>query len=142
MYLLDTNVISEARKARSGAADRRVVRWLERATAGSLFVSVVSLLELELGVLRIERRDSAQGARLRRWLEEQVVATFSDRIISVDVLVARQTARLHVPDPQPERDALIAATAIVHGMTVVSRNVGDFEPTGVSLINPWETVTD
>ena len=138
MYLLDTNVVSELRKAKAGKADANVTAWAGRVPFGSLFISTITLLELEMGVLQIERRDATQGAILRAWLDRQVLPAFHDRILPIDVVVARSCASLHVPDPRAERDALIAATALVHGMTVVTRNVGDFEPTGVSLLNPWD----
>jgi predicted nucleic acid-binding protein len=137
MFLLDTNVISELRKSGSGKADPHVVAWAERAPTAALYLSAITILELELGVLQIERRDAAQGAMLRAWLEGQVMTAFDGRILSVDTGVARRCARLHVPDPRAERDALIAATALTHSMAVVTRNVADFEPTGVALINPW-----
>lgn len=137
MYLLDTNVISELRKAKAGKADPKVVAWAERIPAPSLFLSVITLLELETGLLLIERRDLLQGAILRRWLETQVIPAFSERILPVDTPVARRCARLHVPDPRSDRDALIAATALVHNLMVVTRNVADFEPTGVRIMNPW-----
>ncbi len=139
MYLLDTNVVSELRKARSGQANAGVMKWAGQAAASTLYVSAVTLLELELGVLRIERRDAAQGALLRRWLEQQVLPEFEQRTLAIDTAVARRAASLHVPDPRSDRDALIAATALVHGMTVVTRNTIDFEPTGVTLLNPWKT---
>lgn len=137
MYLLDTNVISELRKAKAGKADPKVVAWAERIPAPNLFLSVITLLELETGLLLIERRDLLQGAILRCWLETQVIPAFSERILPVDTPVARRCARLHVPDPRSGRDALIAATALIHDLTVVTRNVADFEPTGVRIINPW-----
>ena len=137
MYLLDTNVISELRKAKAGKADAGVMAWAERVPTLSLFLSVITLLELETGVLLIERRDSSQGVILRRWLEMQVMPAFSGRILAVDTPVARRCARLHVPDPRSDRDALIAATALVHDLTVVTRNVADFESTGVRILNPW-----
>ena len=137
MYLLDTNVISELRRAKAGKADPRVVAWGESMPVASLFLSVITLLELEMGVLLIERRDPAQGAILRAWLDSQVLPAFAGRILAIDTAVARRCARLHVPDPRSDRDALIAATALVHGLTVVTRNVADFEPMGVGLLNPW-----
>jgi hypothetical protein len=137
MYLLDTNVVSELRKVRSGKADANVARWAEQADAAELFISVIVLQELEIGVLLAERRDSAQGRILRVWLECHVLSAFSGRILPVDTAVARVSARLHVPDPRPVRDALIAATAMVHDMTVVTRNTQDFTPTGVPVLNPW-----
>lgn len=136
-YLLDTNVVSELRRANAGKADPRVTAWAESVPVASLFLSVITMLELEMGVLLIERRDPAQGAVLRAWLDGQVLPAFSGRILAVDTAVARRCAKLHVPDPRSERDALIAATALTHGLTVVTRNVADFEPTGVGTLNPW-----
>jgi hypothetical protein len=137
MYLLDTNVISELRKTRSGRADRRVVQWQASVSNASLYVSVIAIFELEVGVLKMERRDASQGHALRIWLDHQVLPAFEGRILGIDSAVALQCARLHVPDPRAEGDAMIAATALVHGMTVVTRNVEDFAGTGVKLINPW-----
>lgn len=137
MFLLDTNVLSELRKVRSGKADRRVAAWLGNADPEEQFLSVVVLEELEIGVLLSERRDPQAGALLRRWLDGQVRQVFLRRTLPIDAAVALRSARLHVPDRRPVRDALIAATALVHGMTVVTRNVTDFAPTGVPTLNPW-----
>lgn len=137
MFLLDTNVVSELRKVRAGRADARVAAWADAVDAADLYLSVISLQELEIGVLLAERRDSAQGAVLRTWLDEHVVPAFDGRVLVVDAAVARRSARLHVPNPRPLRDGLIAATALVHGMTVVTRNASDFAPTGVPTLDPW-----
>lgn len=137
MFLLDTNVISELRKVRAGRADRNVSAWARSVPAASLFLSVIVVQELEIGTLLAERRNPPQGAILRAWLDEHVLSVFAERILPVDTTVARRSAALHVPDPRPIRDGLIAATAFVHGMTVVTRNVADFAPTGVSILNPW-----
>lgn len=137
MYLLDTNVVSELRKAKSGKADAGVIAWAAGLPASELFLSAISVLELEMGVLLVERRDAAQGVVLRSWLDKHVLPAFAERILPVDTAVARRCARLHVPDPRAQRDALIAATALVRDLTVVTRNVGDFEATGVRLLNPW-----
>ncbi len=137
MYLLDTNVISELRKAKSGKANKNVVAWANSVPATSLFLSVITILELETGLLLVERQDPAQGAVLRSWLNAHVLPAFADRILSVDTAVAQRCAHLHVPNPRSDRDAIIAATALVHGMTVVTRNTDDFEPTGVEILNPW-----
>ncbi|KAB7781540.1 MULTISPECIES: type II toxin-antitoxin system VapC family toxin [Xanthomonas] len=138
MYVLDTNVLSELRKVRLGKADANVAAWAESVDAADLFISAITVMELELGVLSIERKDATQGAMLRAWLEQHVLPEFSGRTLPIDTTVAQRCARLHVPDKRGERDALIAATALVHGMAVVTRNVSDFEPTGVPIVNPWE----
>ena len=137
MYLLDTNVVSELRKARTGKADARVAAWAQATPASAMFLSAISVLELELGILLVERRDGAQAALLRAWLDHHVLPAFDGRILPVDTAVARHCAKLHVPDPRAERDALIAATALVHGLTVVTRNVGDFAATNVGVLNTW-----
>lgn len=139
MYVLDTNVVSELRKAKSGKANPGVVAWAAGVVPGSLFISAITVMEIEMGVLQIERRDAAQGALLRAWLDQNVLPAFASRILPVDVTVAQRCAKLHVPDQQSERDALIAATALVHGMAVVTRNVQDFQASGVAIINPWST---
>lgn len=138
MFILDTNVVSELRKVRLGKADRHVAQWADSVDAGELFISAITILELEIGVLLAERRDPPQGALLRTWLNSHVLPAFAERVLPVDTAVAQRSARLHVPNPQPLRDGLIAATGLVHGMTVVTRNMIDFIATGVSLLNPWE----
>ncbi|WP_423360370.1 type II toxin-antitoxin system VapC family toxin [Pseudomonas citronellolis] len=140
MFVLDTDVVSELRKVRAGKADPNVAAWSESVDAAELFVSAITIMELELGVLSIERKDATQGALLRSWLEQHVLPEFSGRTLPIDTAVAQRCARLHVPDRRGERDALIAATALVHGMTVVTRNVADFEATGVPILNPWEAM--
>ena len=137
MFLLDTNVVSELRKVRLGKANRHVAKWADSVDAADLFLSAITIQELEMGVLLAERRDPSQGAIFRAWLNGHVLPAFNGRVLSVDLAVAQRSAWLHVPDPRPVRDALIAATALVHGMTVVTRNVADFEPTGVLILNPW-----
>jgi hypothetical protein len=137
MYLLDTNIVSELRKAKAGKADKNVVAWANGTPTASLFLSSITVLELETGILLIERRDPAQGAILRSWLDNHVLPAFAGRVLSVDIAVAQKCARLHVPNPQADRDSLIAATALVHGMIVVTRNVADFEATGVKILNPY-----
>ena len=103
-----------------------------------MYLSAICVLELERGTLLMERRDASQGAMFRSWLENHVLPAFAGRILPVDIPVAVRCAALHVPNPCSYRDALIAATAMVHGMTVVTRNVSDFEPIGVALLNPWQ----
>jgi len=138
MYILDTNVISEIRKIRVGKADPCVVKWADSVNAADLYISAIVLHELEIGVLLAEQRDPSQGAILRTWLDNHVLPAFSGRILPVDAAVAIKSAGLHVPNPRPVRDGLIAATALVHGMTVVTRNINDFLPCGVALVNPWQ----
>jgi len=138
MFILDTNVVSELRKVRAGKADRHVAQWADSVDTADLFISAITVQELEIGVLLAERKDPPGGAALRAWLNSHVLPAFTGRILPVDTAIARRSARLHVPDPRPLRDSFIAATALVHGMTVVTRNVADFAATGVSIINPWE----
>ena len=139
MFVLDTNVVSELRKVRAGKADVNVTAWTASVDAAALFVSAITIMELETGVLQVERRDATQGAMLRAWLDQHVLPEFMGRVLPVDTAVASRCARLHVPDRRSERDALIAATALVHGMAVVTRNVADFAATGVTILNPWDT---
>jgi toxin FitB len=135
VFLLDTNVVSELR--RPERAHRSVVQWASGIAVAQFFISAISLLEIERGALRIGRKDAAQGKVLRAWIDEQLLIRFEGRILSMDAAVALRCAPLHVPDPRPERDALIAATALVHGLTVVTRNAEDFALTGARLLNPW-----
>ena len=137
MYLLDTNVVSELRKAKTAKINRGVKAWAKNISPVTLFLSSISILELEIGILLIERRDPVQGRLLRSWMDGNVLPTFHNRILAVDIAVAQRCAALHIPNPRADRDALIAATAIVHGLTIVTRNVQDFEPTGVAILNPW-----
>ncbi|CAN7675499.1 type II toxin-antitoxin system VapC family toxin [Pararhizobium sp. LjRoot255] len=136
-YLLDTNVISELRKIGDGRADANVVAWIGRENAASFFLSAITILELERGILGVQRRDARQGGRLRTWLDSYVRPEFAGRILSIDDAVATHCAHLHIPDRRNEVDALIAATALIHGLTVVTRNVKDFEGTGAIIVDPW-----
>ena len=136
-YLLDTNVVSELRKVGDGKADLNVTAWLSGKDSRDLYISVITVLELERGILSIQRRDVEQGARLRTWMDSRVRPEFAQRIIAIDEAIATRCAHLHIPDRRNEADALIAATAVVHGLTVVTRNIRDFEGTGVILVDPW-----
>ena len=135
MFVLDTNILSELRNP--ARADPKVLAWASMQPIGAQFISAITVLELEMGVLTKERKDPVQGAVLRAWLEGRVLPQFAGRVLPVDQAVALRCARLHVPDPRAERDAIIAATALVHGMSVVTRNEADFIATGVSMVNPW-----
>ena len=136
-YILDTNVVSEVRKAGSGRADANVIAWLTDQERSRLYISTITLMELQLGILQIGRRDIDQGLRLATWLKEVVLTEFANRILPVDAEAAIRCAHLHVPDPRLERDALIAATALTGGMTLVTRNVADFRGIELAVINPW-----
>lgn len=133
-YLLDTNVLSDARRRLSP----ELMEWLAVQNVDDLAISAVTMLELERGIQRKERRDRRTGAILRSWLEEDVRSMVDGRILPVDERVAITAAHFHVPDPMPEMDGLIAATALVHGLTLVTRNVRDMERTGVRILDPWE----
>jgi len=137
MFILDTNVVYELRKIRSGRADKNVAQWADSVDSADLYLSAITVQELEMGVLLAERRNPPQGAIFKVWLESHVLPAFAGRILPVDTAVAKRSAALHVPDPRPIMDGLIAATALVHGMTVVTRNVADFQSSGVSFLNPW-----
>ena len=157
-FLLDTNVVSELRKAKTNKINANVKAWAESVAPMDLFLSAITLLELEMGIGLLERRDKPQAALLNRigslenlqkrdkpqaallntWFEYHVLPTFAERILPVDTAVALCCGRLHVPDPRAERDALIASTALVHHKIVVTRNVDDFKPMNVKLLNPWE----
>lgn len=136
MFVLDTNVISEMRRG-PRRCDVNVLAWTRNHSAATFYLSAITLLEVEAGILRLARKDAAQAAALREWFDEQVLDQFSDRILPVDAEVALRCAPMHVPDPAPERDALIAATALAHGFTVATRNVGDFKRFKLPLVNPW-----
>jgi predicted nucleic acid-binding protein len=135
MFLLDTNVISELRRPQR--ADPKLIAWATRIHSDDLFLSAITILEIEIGMLTIARRNASQGAVLRAWLENKILPGFKGRILPVDVDVARRCADLHVSHRRAERDVLIAATALVRGLTMVTRNVSDFRIAGLDLVNPW-----
>ena len=137
MFLLDTNVVSELRKVGSGKVDSQVEKWATSTPGTQTFISTITIFEIERGVLLMERRDSQQGQVLRQWLNNHVLTHYSDRIIPISTRIAQRCAALHVPAPMADYGALIAATALEHGLIVVTRNIGDFERTGVKLLNPW-----
>lgn len=137
MYLLDTNVLSELRKRRSGKIDAAVEAWAGSVDQADMYLSVITVMEIELGIVLLERRDPRQAGVLRLWLHEKVMPAFAGRILPVDTPIALRCARLHVPDTKSERDAWIAATGLVHDLTIATRNVADFAGTGTVLLNPW-----
>ncbi len=137
MFLLDTNVVSETRKIVKGIGSEQVKLWFAAQQSQDLYISVITLFEIERGILQLERRDKPQAAVLQRWFVQKLKPEFNSRILSVDEMVVSACAALHVPDPKPEMDAMLAATARVHGLTLVTRNTKDFEPMGVRCVNPW-----
>jgi len=136
-YLLDTNVVSELRKVGDGKADPNLTAWIRAHDARDMCISAITILELERGILSIQRRDIAQGSRLRAWMDGRVRPEFAERTVVIDDAVATRCAHLHIPDRRNEADAIIAATALVHGLAVVTRNIQDFQGTGVVLVDPW-----
>ena len=136
MFLLDTNVVSELRRPKR--TNPRVTAWADSVAPSDLYLSSITILELETGALLLARRDRDRGGLIQEWIEQRVLTAFADRIRPVDPAVARQCALLHVPDPRPYRDSLIAATALVHRLIVVTRNRADFEPMTAAVLNPWE----
>ncbi len=138
LYLLDSNVVSELRKASTGKADPKVLAWAATVPVQALRLSVISVMEIEWGIRLLERRDKRQSEHLRVWLNTILLPAFAGRILNIDLDVAMTCASLHVPDPRPERDAMLAATAVVHGTALVTRNTRDFAGLAVQLINPWQ----
>lgn len=135
MFVLDTNVISELRHGKPNPS-AQVRRWAAGQPSSRMFLSSISILELEIGIQALERRTPPQGSALRTWLAG-VRAAFASRILPFTESTATVCASLHVPDRRSDRDAMIAATAMEHGFTVVTRNISDFLETGVPLVNPW-----
>lgn len=140
MYLLDTNVVSELRKCSTGKGNASVGNWARTVAPNELYLSAITILEIEMGILLKQRKDPKQGALLRQWMNQKMLPAFEGRILPLDTTIALTCAKLHIPDPKSERDAMIAATAITHQLTVVTRNIDDFKHTGVKLLNPWEGV--
>lgn len=137
MYLLDTNIVSALRLPHKQPPELRA--WAASIPFEQCFISVITMLEIEIGILRLERREPASAKLLRQWVEGEVKPTFGDHVLPVDTAVAMACAPFHVPNPSSERDALIAATAIVHGLQVVTRNVRHFQHLPVRVIDPWQS---
>ncbi len=136
-WLLDTNVVSEFRRIVTGKGDAAVAAWQSTLPTSDMYISAITLMELEIGVLSMERKDARQCAVLRRWVTSVVRPEFVGRTLAFDSDAALRCAPLHVPDPGSWRDRAIAATALANAMTIVTRNVRDFEGTGVAILNPW-----
>ncbi len=136
--ILDTNVLSELRKVASGRADAVVAAWAQVQDFNHAYLSAVTVMEIEIGILRLERHDAEQAGLLRAWLHDSVLIEFDDRILPFDRAAALRCAALHVPDPASDRDAMIAATALTHRLPLATRNLADFRGMGVVLTNPWD----
>ncbi len=137
MYLLDTNVLSEIRKVKQNKANKNVVQWLKTVTGRELCTSVVVLMEIKKGILRVSRKDEQQAKHLESWYFG-IKQTFANRIFHIDDVTADICATLHTPNPAPANDAWIASTALQHDLTLVTRNVNDFDIKGLKLLNPFE----
>ena len=137
MFLLDTNVVSDLRKTSARSDSSPLAQWAADIPSGDLFISSITLLELEIGVRRIERRDTRQGRVLRRWLDQAVIPAFSGRLLPFDHAAAQICAGYHVPDPASDRDSYIAAIAAANGLVIVTRDVKDFDRFDVEMVNPW-----
>lgn len=138
MYLLDTNVVSELRRAGTDRCDPSVAAWAQSVSVTELFISVVTVMEIQTGILLKKRKDKAQGSQLQAWLDTQVMPSFDERILSVTTDIVLRCATLHVPDHKSPHDAFLGATAYVHDLDMVTRNVADFENMDIGIINPWE----
>ena len=136
MYLFDTNVVKAMRFLTRQPLPFRA--WAESVTFEHCYLSVISRMESEVGALRLGRRAPASAVRLRQWIEHEVEPTFAGRVLSVDERVAVACAPFHVPDPSPDRDALIGATAMVHDLTMVTRNARDFARFPLRVVDPWQ----
>ncbi|WP_454715373.1 PIN domain-containing protein [Caulobacter segnis] len=135
MHLLDTDVVFELRNAKAGTTDAGLAVWAARAARSSLFVSTLTLLELETATARAERKDKAKGAALRDWLDNRVAPAFEGRILSIDAAVVRRRAHVPLAD---SRDALLAATALEHGLTLATRDPAAFAKVPrLKVFNPW-----
>ena len=137
MYLIDTNIISEMRKIRHRKADPKLTAWVNSINSSLFYTSIVVMMELQRGVMGKHRTDPEQGKRLQQWFDISVKAIFDKRVLYINDHIAEVCAGLHVPNPKPENDAWIAATAIANGLTLVTRNVSDFDGIAVDIINPF-----
>lgn len=137
MFLLDTNVLSDARKHKAKKANKGVIQFMTDTPPIETFISVITVMEIRQGALLLERKDPKQASVYNDWLESEIIPTFDGRIIPVTTDIALCCAGFHVPDKSPANDALIAATAKIHGLTVVTRNDKDFQFDGVKVFNPF-----
>ena len=137
-YLLDTNVLSEYRKVEKGTANPNFVKWQQHILLHQLYLSSITVMEINIGILRLARKDKKQAFILKNWFENKVLPNFKQQIFSFDLTTAIICSELHIPDPRPERDTMIASTALQHNLVLVTRNVKDFNIPNLSIINPFE----
>ena len=137
MYLLDTNCPSELRRIRTGRADPNVAAWAALVPLSSVSFSAISIFELQVGITRASLRDPVKADRIRAWLDEAVLPSFQGRILAVDEVIARAAGPLAVARTSDTADVLIAATALVRRLRLVTRNTSDFTTMGVDMLNPW-----
>jgi toxin FitB len=133
-FLLDTNVLSEVKR---GRGDVRVKNWFAKTDGDALFTSVMVVGEIRRGIELIRRRDATQVAGFEAWLA-QLQDEFAERVLSITQEIAEEWGRINVPDPLPTIDALLTATARVHNLTIVSRNIRDIGRGGARVLNPWQ----
>lgn len=137
-YLLDTNVLSEYRKVEKGTANPNFVKWQQHILLNQLYLSSITVMEINIGILRLARKDKKQASILKNWLDNKVLPNFKQQVLSFDLTTAIICSELHIPDPRPERDTMIASTALQHNLILVTRNVKDFNIPNLSILNPFE----
>ena len=138
MYLLDTNILGDIRKSHHPNCPALFKQWLNHVDLNLCYLSVISIYEIEQGILRKERTDTIQGQLLRTWFEQKIQPEFHHRILDLNTNIALKTAQLHVPNPASLADSFIGATALQHNLTLITRNTKDFQSFGVKLFNPFE----
>ncbi len=143
MYLFDTSAITELRKAKHKnkkfKADPGLIEWVKHVDHSTIYVSSIAFMEIEIAILSMEKKNKHQGKLLRNWFDELVKPAFDGRVIAFDQAIALKCAALRVPDPHRMRNAIVAATALVHKMILVTKNEKDFIYTGVDIVSPWIT---
>ncbi|MBN6067169.1 type II toxin-antitoxin system VapC family toxin [Aggregatibacter actinomycetemcomitans] len=137
MYLLDTNIVSELRKLEKGRADPNVTKWFQQVDLQQAYLSVITLFEIKIGILQLIRHDAQQATILQNWFTNTLLPNFENRILPLDQNVALACAELHIPDKKPLNGSYLAATAKVHHLKMVTRNLKDFQHSGVEIINPF-----
>lgn len=137
MYLLDTNVISELRKIPKSTADKNVMAWAKSVDSTLMFMSTITIFEIELGIQLHRQKDATQSLMLHDWFHGHVMPLFAGRVLPVNEIIALTAAELNCPNRRPLNDSLILATGKVHQLIIVTRNEKDFEGAGIKVLNPW-----